>query len=103
MRPNPQRPSPDDDPDRIIYLGDVRRRRSSRGRVPDRQYLAVIGLTGIACWGLWIAVVTSVQPVKLLTYLAFFIPLALALAATFTLALYAIDWRRGLLPRLGRC
>lgn len=103
MRPDPDDHSSGSDPARIIYLGEVRRRRASRSTAPARQYLAVLGLIALVSWALWLSVLLALQPARLLTYLAFFIPLWVALASTLTIALYTFEWRRGLLARLSRC
>jgi hypothetical protein len=103
MRPNPSQPH-DADSDRIIYLGDVRRRRSVRRRqAPDHHYLIVIGLIGIAAWIVWLAVLVTLPPARLLTYFAFFTPLFVAVACTGAVVAYAVDWRRGLFPSLSIC
>lgn len=102
MRPDSRHQRDGDESSRIIYLGDVRRRKTRRG-APDAHYLAVPALVGLFGWACWLAVLFTVQPNKLLTYCAFFVPLSLALAGTGTLIAYAIEWRRGLLPDLARC
>lgn len=91
-----------DEGGRIIYLGDVRRRRA-RGRLaPDRHYLAVLALVALAAWALWLVVLLTLPPARLLTYLAFFLPLGIALSVTGALVSYAADWRFGALPSLRR-
>ena len=82
MRPHPHDQSSDDSPARIIYLGDVRRRRNPRRATPDRHYLASIAMVAIIMWLVWVMVLFTIQPSRLLSYLAFFIPLSLALADT---------------------
>lgn len=102
MRPDPQDTSTDRDVDRIIYLGDVRRRKVARRRqAPDRHYLAALGLVAAASWAVWLTVVFSLQPARLLTYVAFFAPFAIALAATCSIALYLGEQSVGRLPVLG--
>lgn len=102
VRPDPRKFPDRDDSGRIIYLGDVRKRRGTRQVAPDQHYLLVVALAAAAGWAMWLAVLLSLQPSKLLTFVAFFLPLALALAATGTLVTYALDWRRGLSPSLAR-
>jgi hypothetical protein len=100
MRPNPTQPH-DTDSGRIIYLGNVRRRRSARRRqAPDRHYLALTGVIGIAAWAVWATVLLTLPPARLLTYLAFFTPMFVGMAAVGALASYAVDWRRGFYPSL---
>lgn len=101
MRPDPRHP-PERDSGRIIYLGDVRRRRGTRRQAPNHHYLIAVVLAAAAGWGVWLAVLFSLQPARFLTYLAFFLPLSLALAATATLIIYGLEWRRGLFPSLSR-
>lgn len=103
MRPNPTQPH-DGDSDRIIYLGDVRRKRSARRRqAPDKHYLAVIGALAIAAWGVWLTVLVTLPPQRLLTYLAFFTPMFVAVTCTGAVLSYAVDWRRGYFPSLAAC
>jgi hypothetical protein len=103
VRPTLQDDDPYDDSGRIISLGDVRRRRTSRSRAPDRQYLAATAIIGGFAWLGWLLVLFTVQPTKLLTYIAFFAPLWLAVTSTGALGAYGIDWRRGALPSLRVC
>lgn len=100
MRPDPHHPTSHDDTDRIIYIGDVRRRRQGKRRAPDRHYLAAVAGIAVAGWAVWAIVLLTLAPARLLTYLAFFAPLAVALAATSALAIYAAEWRSGRLPSL---
>jgi hypothetical protein len=86
---------------RIIYMGDVRRRRGKQRQAPDRQYLGAIALVALSAWSIWITVLFSLEPARFLTYVAFFLPLAVALAASGTLIAYAVDWRSGNRPSLG--
>ena len=102
MRPDP-RQLPPDDSGRIIYLGDVRRRRSARRQAPDAHYLGVALLAAIAGWGTWLLVIFNLAPSKLLSYLAFFTPLVIAVTATGVLLSYGVEWRRGYLPSLSTC
>lgn len=94
MRPDPTERHEHDPSGRIIYLGDVRRRKGSQRQSPDRHYLAAIGLAALAAWAIWAVVLFSLAPSKLLTYIAFLAPLAIALAATGTLGAYAFEHRR---------
>jgi hypothetical protein len=105
MHPNPQKRNDSTDSGRIIYLGDVRkkRRQGSGRQAPDRYYIAALALLAAMSWGAWMTVLTSSAPAKLLTYVAFLLPLALALASTGTIVFYGIDWRRGLYPSLRVC
>jgi hypothetical protein len=57
-------------------------------------------MVALAAWAVWLTVVFSLQPARLLTYLAFFLPLSVALTASATIGLYALEWRMGRLPRL---
>lgn len=98
MRPDPH-PSTPEESDRIIYIGDVRRRRGKR-RAPDRQYLAVLAIIALAAWAIWIAVTLTLAPARLLTYLAFFTPLSIAIAATSAVVIYTLEWRAGRFPTL---
>lgn len=100
MRPNPQQARNDEHPGRIIYLGDVRRRRGGRDRAPDGHYLGVLALVALAGWIAWLLVLLNLQPARLISYTAFFTPLWVALAASGALVAYGIDWRRGLMPGL---
>jgi hypothetical protein len=54
-------------------------------------------------WAAWLTVVMSLAPSRLVSYVAFFAPLAVALGASCTIALYAIDWWRGAVPSLITC
>lgn len=103
MRPDPNDHSTDARSARIIHLGEVRRRRAGGRRAPDGQYIAALSLLAVFGWALWISVLFSLQPARLLTFIAFFVPLWIALAATSAVVLYVVDWRRGLLARLFRC
>lgn len=94
MRPDPSERHEHDPSGRIIYLGDVRRRRGSRRQSPDRHYLAALALVGLAGWAAWAIVLFNLSPSKLLTYVAFFAPLAIALSATSTLAAYLVEHRQ---------
>lgn len=102
MRPDPTQPDRDQS-GRIIYLGDVRRRRQRGREASDRQYLVALTAAALAGWALWLAVVLTVHPARLLTYLAFFLPLSFALVCTVAILAYAADWRMRLLSSLGRC
>jgi hypothetical protein len=103
MRPHPHNEIDDADSERIIYLGDVRRRRTSRRQSPDRHYLWVLcGVAGFA-WFAWLIVLINLTPARFLTYLAFLAPLWLALATTGALAAYWFSMRRGLYPGLREC
>jgi hypothetical protein len=95
MRPDPQRRRKAPETGQIIYIGDVRRRRGPRKQTPDRYFLAAIGLVAAMGWGAWITVLMSLPPSRLLSYLAFFIPLAVALTGTGTIAIYTFQWWRG--------
>lgn len=96
MRPDPRDHLPEDDSGRIIYLGDVRKRAAtSRRQSPDHHYLVVFLLVAVVAWGIWLAVVVALPPTRLLTYLAFFVPLSVALAATGAVGAYALDRRLG--------
>ena len=94
MRPDPTERHEHDPSGRIIYLGDVRRRRGPKRQSPDHHYLAVVALAALAGWAAWVIVLFTLPPSKLLTYLAFFIPLAIATASTATLLAYALEQRR---------
>ncbi|HEX6506716.1 MAG TPA: hypothetical protein VF221_03700 [Chloroflexota bacterium] len=94
MRPDPQEQREHDGSGRIIYLGDVRRRRGSRRQSPDRHYLAALAVIALAAWAAWAIVLLTLPPSKLLTYLAFFAPLSLAVGATGALAAYLVAFRR---------
>ncbi|HEY8684837.1 MAG TPA: hypothetical protein VIO57_04450 [Chloroflexota bacterium] len=94
MRPDPTERHEHDPSGRIIYLGDVRRRRGSKRQSPDRHYLAAVALAALAGWAVWGIVLLTLAPSKLLTYLAFFIPLAVAASATATLVAYGLEQRR---------
>ena len=100
-------PTPDQrnsgDTGRIISLGEVRRRRAGRNRAPDRQYLAVAALVAGLSWAVWATVILTIAPERLLTYLAFFLPLWTALTASGSLVAYGVSWRRGYLPSLRAC
>jgi hypothetical protein len=102
MRPDPQDLRSDGDDGRIIYLGDVRRRRTSRGRQqPVGHYLAALGLIALASWAVWLTVVFTLEPARLLTYVAFLLPLACALTTTAGIVLYLTELRIGRVPSLG--
>lgn len=75
----------------IIYMGDVRRRRSGTRQAPDRHYLGAIALVAISAWSVWVTVLFSLAPARLMTYAAFFAPLLVAVAATSALAAYALE------------
>jgi membrane protease YdiL (CAAX protease family) len=94
MRPDPTERHEHDPSGRIIYLGDVRRRRGSKRLSPDNHYLAALALMALVGWTTWAIVLFNLSPSKLLTYLAFFAPLAIALTATATLVAYVVEHRR---------
>ncbi len=94
MRPDPTERHEHDPSGRIIYLGDVRRRRGTKRQSPDHHYLATVALAALAGWAVWGVVVFTLAPSKLLTYLAFFLPLAVALTSTATLVAYGLEHRR---------
>lgn len=98
MRPTPDHRHSDDDSGRIIYLGDVRRKRTGRSRKSDGQYLAALAGVAILAFGVWVYVLLKIAPSRLLTYSAFFAPLWLALASTASLVAYWVEWRRGEAP-----
>jgi hypothetical protein len=101
MRPNPDHRSSEDDSARIIYLGDVRRRKTARQRKqPDHHYLAALGLIALVSWAIWLDVVFSLHPARLLSYLAFFVPFAAAIATTSAIALHIGETRAGRFPGL---
>lgn len=100
MRPTAHEESPIEQTGRIIYLGDVRRRRGARKRSSDSHYLAVAGLAGLAGFLVWLAVVLIIPPERLLTYVAFFLPLWVTLGSAGAIGAYAADWKRGLAPSL---
>lgn len=102
MRPDPNHGLPDTDTGRIISLGEVRRRKSRHRSTDDRSYLAVLVFVGAMGWALWSAVLLSLRPARLLTYLAFFVPLSAALAATLALGLYWLEYRRHGFPLVTR-
>lgn len=103
MRPDPREQFDRDDSSRIIHLGEVRRRRRKRRHAPDQHYLILVVLTALTGWAFWLAILFTVNPSRLLSYLVFLAPLSVALAATGTLLSYAVDWRRGVLPDLAVC
>lgn len=103
MRPDPRHQQSPTSSDRIIYLGDVRRRRAIRKRAPDRQYLAALFLVAAVAWAAWLTVLFTVQPMRLLTYVAFLAPLWVALTSTGSIVAYAAEWRRGMFPGLRVC
>lgn len=103
MRPHPHHHHPPGDTGRIIRLGDVRRRRAARTRAPDRHYLASLLLIAAVGWALWLTVLFTLPPARLLTYVAFLAPLWLAVAASGALVAYGIEWKRGLVPSLAVC
>lgn len=103
MRPTVQHHDTREQSGRIIYLGDVRRRRSGRRRAPDRHYLLALCLVAVVAWTLWLAVFLSLPPARLLTYAAFLAPLWVALAATGSIAAYGLEWKRGYAPSLRAC
>ena len=89
MRPQPQNRGHGEDPGRIIYLGDVRRRRRAEStRLHDYQYIIAVVPVALVAWALFLTVALTVPPSKLLTYVAFFLPLWIALWATGCLAFY---------------
>lgn len=51
----------------------------------------------------WLAVVLTLSPQRLLTFLAFFAPLFGALAAIGAVVAYAVEWQRGYYPSLREC
>lgn len=91
---------PGQDSAQIIFMGEVRRRRGRSRQAPDRQYLGAIALVAVSAWSIWITVLFSLAPARLLTYIAFFTPLFVALAASATLGGYGIDWKQGNRPSL---
>lgn len=102
MRPDPRQDHDRDAQGRIIYLGDVRRRRTVRRIAPDRHYLGAVALIALAAWAVWLTVFFTLAPVRLLTYIAFFLPLGVALAASGTLVAYAAEARVTGFPSLAR-
>lgn len=104
MQPHPEHGyDQSDDSSRIIYLGDVRRRKSRAARrLPDRHYLAALGTVAVVCWLVWLTVLLTVPPSKLLTYVAFLAPLTVAVAATGSLIAYGVESRLDPFPEIGR-
>jgi hypothetical protein len=101
MRPDPHHRYSGKDSGRIIYLGDVRRRRAAaRRHTPDRYYLLGLLLVALAGWALWLTVFLAVPPARLLTYTAFCASLWVALAATAAIVAYGIEWQLGRYPVL---
>lgn len=94
MRPDPTERHENDSSGRIIYLGDVRRRRGSKRQSPDTHYLAAFALVAAAGWAAWAIVLFNLSPSRLLSYIAFMAPLAVALAATASLAAYFVEHQR---------
>src|SRR5947209_7242504 len=92
MRPQPQNRGHGDDLGRIIYLGDVRRRRrTTSARLHDHQYLVAVTLVALVGWALFLTVALTVPPSKLLTYVAFFLPLWIGLSGTAYLFFTGMD------------
>ena len=100
MRPDPTERHEHDQSGRIIYLGDVRRRKGAKRQSPDRYYLAALGLIALAGWAAWGVVMFSLSPSRLLSYLAFLTPLGIGLFASSTLLAYAVEYRRHHYARL---
>lgn len=100
MRPDPHQQQTPERTDRIIYLGEVRRRRALRTRAPDHHYLASLLVVAAVAWAVWLVVFLTVAPAKLLTYLAFLAPLWLAIVATGAILTYGVEWQRGFVPSL---
>lgn len=103
MRPEAQLHGSDDTPNRIIYIGDVRRKKQGRTRQPDMQYLAVLGLIALAAWVVWGVVLFNMVPSRLLSYMAFLTPLTVALTASGSIGAYVIEYRMGYVPALRSC
>lgn len=99
MRPHAHHEHSTQESGRIIYLGEVRRRRKA-GRAPDRHYLAALVLVAAAGWAAWAIVLLDITPARLLTYVAFLLPLWVALTATGALTAYALEWRLDRVPSL---
>ncbi len=104
MRPDPEHTyTESSDSGRIIYLGDVRRRKAARkNALPDRHYLASIAVLAGLGWAIWLTVLFTVPPSRLLTYVAFSAPLSLGLGATSTLIAYAVEFRTTRVASVGR-
>ncbi|GAC1466822.1 MAG: hypothetical protein PVSMB7_12680 [Chloroflexota bacterium] len=93
----------DSDSGRIIYLGDVRRRKAGRGRrLPDRHYAAALVVVTVVSWAIWLTIVLTVPPSKLLTYLAFLSPLSVGLASSGALIAYALEYKTRAIPNIVR-
>jgi len=103
MRPTVDHQKSDDDSGRIIYLGDVRRKRTGRTRAPDAEYIVAFALIAATAFGMWFVVLFKVAPERLLTYALFFIPLWVALTSTACLIAYWLEWRHGGVPALRSC
>lgn len=101
MRPDPEYRQAQGESARIIHLGEVRRRKGRDRQAPDRYYLAAIVAVGILAWLLWGAVLLTLAPSRLLTYVAFFAPLAVAVAATGSVVAFLAERHLGYIPRLG--
>src|SRR5579872_224930 len=93
MHPDPEREQSGLPTGRIVYIGDVRRRREARRRAPDRHYLFALGLIALVAWAAWLAVLVSLAPSRLLSYLAFFTPLTIALSASGAIVSYVVEGR----------
>jgi len=83
----------------IIYLGTVRRRRGER-QSPDAYYLLALALGAAIAWTSWLVILFHLPPTKLVSYCAFFLPLALALAASSSLGAYFLEGGGSSEPRL---
>jgi hypothetical protein len=81
-------------------MGDVKRRRGRQRQAPDRHYLGAVALVALSAWSIWVTVLFSLEPARLLTYLAFFVPLGIALASTAALGAYILEWKQGRQPSL---
>jgi hypothetical protein len=65
--------------------------------------VAALAVVAAGAFAVWLTVALTVPPARLLTYLAFFTPLWICLAAGGTIAAYAADALSGRLSELGRC
>jgi hypothetical protein len=93
---------------RVIYLGTIRRRRSTHF---DRRRFTALLLAGMLSLTIWLIVVITIVPARLPSYLAFFLPLWLGLTTisaalyyrvqarnpSFGVQLFAVSVRRGAL------
>jgi hypothetical protein len=103
MRLEPRDDADEVDSDRVIYLGDVRRKRAAPDLAPDRHYLFALSAISLVAFGTWLTVLLTLPPQKLISYTVFFLPMWVTIGSVAAIGAYGLDKRLGRVPSLVVC